>query len=154
MTATPAGLANTDAVELGVKLQSSEAGFVTGIRFYKDDSSPTHAVNLWTSGGNLLGTAMSASETSSGWQTVSFAAPVAIAANTTYVASFFMPGGNFALDRPGFTTAVTNPPLEALADGPSGGNGVYAYGSSSSFPWRSIGASNYWVDALFSTTAH
>jgi hypothetical protein len=151
-TATPAGSDTTSAVELGVKVQSSEAGYLTGVRFYKDDASSTHTVNLWDGSGNLLGSANSTSETASGWQTVSFAQPVPVTANTTYVASYFMPGGNFALDRPGLTTAIVNTPLQALADGPSGGNGVYAYGASSSFPYNSYGASNYWVDILFSTT--
>jgi hypothetical protein len=134
-------------------VQSSEAGFITGVRFYKDDASPAHTVNLWDATGSLLATAVTTTETSSGWQTASFAQSVAIAANTTYVASYFMPGGNFALDRPGFASAVVNTPLEALSDSQSGGNGVYAYGSSSSFPINSIYASNYWVDVLFSTTS-
>ena len=32
----------------------------------------------------------------------------------------------------------------------SGGNGVYAYGSSSSFPLNTYNSGNYWVDVLFS----
>jgi hypothetical protein len=35
----------------------------------------------------------------------------------------------------------------------SGGNGVYAYGSSNPFPNNSFNASNYWVDAVFSPGA-
>ena len=67
------------------------------------------------------------------------------------MASFFMPGGTFAVDSPGFSSAVVNAPLEALADGQDGGNGVYSYGTSSSFPSTSYNSSNYWVDVLFST---
>jgi hypothetical protein len=151
-SATPAGSQQTTSVELGVKVQSSEAGYVTGINFYKADSSATHAVSLWDGSGDLLGTSTSTGETSSGWQSVALSTPVAIAANTVYVASYHMPGGSFALTRPGFTTAVVNTPLEALADGQDGGNGVYAYGSTPSFPNSSLQASNYWVDVLFSTT--
>jgi hypothetical protein len=152
-SATPAGSSGTSSVELGVKVQSSQAGYITGVRFYKEDTNnATHTVNLWDGSGTLLATATSTSESTSGWQTVSLAQPVAVSANTTYVASYLMPGGNFPLDRPGFSSAVVNPPLEALADGQDGANGVYAYGSTSSFPSNGYGASNYWVDVLFSTT--
>jgi len=41
--------------------------------------------------------------------------------------------------------------LHALADGVSGGNGVFAYSASSTFPTNSYQASNYWVDVVFST---
>ena len=43
------------------------------------------------------------------------------------------------------------PPLPALADGASGGNGVYKYGTSG-FPTQTFNASNYWVDVVFNTT--
>jgi hypothetical protein len=45
---------------------------------------------------------------------------------------------------------VDNPPLHALANGVSGGNGVYRYGSTSSFPNGTWLSTNYWVDAVFS----
>src|SRR5580658_8823698 len=150
---TPTGADNTTAVELGVKVQSAEAGYITGVRFYKDDSASTHTVSLWDASGDLLASATTTSETSSGWQAATFAGAVSVGPGTTYVGSYFMPGGYFALDRPGFTSAVVNGPLEALADGQDGGNGVYAYGASSSFPSNSFAASNYWVDILFSTSA-
>src|SRR5258708_18172089 len=47
-----------------------------------------------------------------------------------------------------FSTGVDNEPLRALADGEDGHNGVYNYGSSSSFPTQSFNASNYWVDVV------
>ena len=48
---------------------------------------------------------------------------------------------------------VDSPPLHAPADGVSGFNGVYAYGSSSNFPSNGWNSSNYWVDVVFSSTA-
>src|SRR5262249_21202904 len=42
-------------------------------------------------------------------------------------------------------------PLHAPASGSSGGNGVYNYSSSSSFPNNTWSASNYWVDVVFNT---
>jgi len=35
----------------------------------------------------------------------------------------------------------------------SGGNGVYAYGATSTFPINTYLAQNYWVDVIFSTTS-
>jgi len=60
------------------------------------------------------------------WQDVTFTAPVAIAANTTYVASYHAPKGHYA-DGNGFTYAsVDNPPLSALKDDENGPNGPNA----------------------------
>jgi hypothetical protein len=44
---------------------------------------------------------------------------------------------------------VDNAPLHALSAGASGGNGVYAYGTGSSFPAQTWNGSNYWVDVVF-----
>src|SRR5664280_634661 len=77
------------AVELGVKFQSDVAGNATGIRFYKATANTgTHLGHLWSSTGTLLASATFAGESASGWQQVNFATPVALAANTVYVASY------------------------------------------------------------------
>ena len=136
-------------VELGVKFSAASAGNIIGMRFYKGpQNTGAHTAHLWSSTGSLLASATFANETASGWQTVTFASPVAIAANTTYIASyhsngFYSANGNF------FATAYTNGPLTAPASAPSGGNGVYAYGSSVSFPSNTFNATNYWVDVMF-----
>ncbi|MGZ4958869.1 MAG: DUF4082 domain-containing protein [Methylomonas sp.] len=140
------------SVELGVKFQTDVAGTVTGIRFYKgSNNSGTHVGTLWNSAGQQLATATFTNETASGWQQVNFATPVPITANTVYVASYHAPNGNYAVDRPYFATAgVDNPPLHLLIDGASGGNGVYAYGTSAPlFPTLTYQSSNYWVDVVF-----
>src|SRR5262249_9142068 len=127
-------------------------GFVTGVRFYKGSlNTGTHIGNLWSSSGTLLATATFAGETAAGWQQVNFASPVAITANTTYVVSYFAPAGRYAFDGNYFTTnGVTNGPLHALANNEDpGGNGVFNYGSSSSFPPHTFNAANYWVDVVF-----
>ena len=98
--ATPATIDSGDgnSVELGVKFTSEVAGTVTGIRFYKASTNTgTHIGSLWTSAGTLLASATFTSETASGWQQVSFSTPVAIAANTTYVAA--LPGAERPLLR-------------------------------------------------------
>ena len=139
------------SVELGVKFRSDVAGFITGIRFYKGpENTGTHVGNLWTSGGGLLGTATFSGESATGWQQVSFASPIAISPNTTYVASYFTPVGQYAFDGGYFASAFDNPPLHALADGTDGANGVYLYGGG--FPTATFNKTNYWVDVVFTTS--
>ncbi len=141
---------DSKAVELGTKFRSDVDGYVTGIRFYKGSSNTgTHAGNLWTANGTLLGSVTFASETASGWQHAALSNPVPIAANTTYVVSYYAPNGGYSADAGYFAgRAVSNPPLRALGDGEDGGNGVYRYGDSG-FPDQSSNASNYWVDVGF-----
>jgi hypothetical protein len=82
---------------------------------------------------------------------VNFSTPVAITANTVYVASYHTNVGHYSANEYYFATAgMDNMPLHALADGVSGGNAVYRYGSNSTFPNQSWHASNTWVDVVFS----
>jgi hypothetical protein len=75
---------------------------------------------------------------------------VAITANTVYVASYHCPAGHYGDDQNYFAgKGADSPPLHAFADGVSGFNGVYAYGSNGSFPSQGWNSSNYWVDVLF-----
>ena len=156
-TAVPANPADSDtaAVEVGVKFRSDSAGFVAGIRFYKGTgNSGTHVGHLWSAAGVNLGSVTFTGETATGWQTASFASPVAISANTTYVASYYAPNGRYAGDDGAFATSgVDNAPLHALADGVDGANGVYRYGSGGGFPTNTWQSANYWVDVVFNTSA-
>ena len=138
-----------DPVELGVKFQASSDGDVLGIRFYKGpQNTGTHVANLWTANGSLLATATFNNETASGWQQVNFDTPVSITAGTTYIASYHS-NGNYSADPNYFATSQTNGPLTAPSSSSSGGNGVYAYGSSSLFPGNTYNSNNYGVDVLF-----
>ena len=139
------------AVELGVKFRSDVAGSISGIRFYKSSANTgTHVGNLWTSTGTKLASATFSGETASGWQQVNFTTPVTISSNTVYVASYHSTGGHYSADANYFVSAgVDSPPLHALANGVSGGNGVYAYGTSSVFPNQTYNSANYWVDLVF-----
>ena len=121
-TATPPSFTGADApVELGVKFRADVAGTVAGIRFYKGTlNTGTHTGSLWTTSGTRLATATFTGETASGWQQVTFTPPVAIAANTVYVASYFCPNGGFAISANFFAQGVDNPPLHLLADGVRG----------------------------------
>ena len=98
-----------------------------------------------------LATATFVTETASGWQEVTLPSAVAISANTTYVASYHSTPGYYVASTNYFTTAVTNGPLTALADGTDGPNGLYRYGTTG-FPTQSYNKSNYWVDVVFSTS--
>jgi hypothetical protein len=152
---TPAVISVNDPnpVELGVKFQSSQAGNISAIRFYKGPSNiGTHVGNLWSNSGAKLTSATFSNETSSGWQQVNLASPVLINASTIYVVSYHT-SGNYSADNNYFTAAHTNGPLTAPATGASGGNGVYLYGSGSGFPTNSFLGSNYWVDVVFNPGA-
>jgi VCBS repeat-containing protein len=147
-TATPAvvNTADTSAVELGVRFQSSVAGTISGIRFYKGSlDTGTHTGSLWSSTGTRLATLTFGNETASGWQTATFSSPVAISAGQTYTASYHTNVGRYSSTTNYFTSNITSGPLTALADG----NGVYAYGSTSQFPTATYEATNYWVDVMF-----
>jgi hypothetical protein len=140
------------AVEVGMKFTADVSGHVTGVRFYKGSSNTgTHTGSLWTTSGQLLATATFANETASGWQQVKFSQPVAVTAGTVYVVSYHTNTGFYSADGNYFAAAVNRAPLHAVANGTSP-NGVYAYGSTSTFPNGSYNATNYWVDVIFSTS--
>lgn len=154
LSATPAVATDPDAtsIEVGVKFRASQAGSITGLRFYKGSSNTgTHVGTLWSSAGTKLASATFSNESASGWQQVDFASPVAVTANSTYVASYLAPNGHYSVSENYFTTATTNGPLTALADNTDGPNGVYVYGSGG-FPTQTYLATNYWVDVVFGTS--
>jgi hypothetical protein len=99
-----------------------------------------------------LATVTFTNESASGWQEARFATPVAIAADTVYVASYLAPQGQWYGSRNYFATAgVLSGPLYAFRDGDVAGNGVYAYGAAGQFPNGSYEATYYWVDVVFET---
>ena len=152
-SATPVLIDSNDGtpIEVGVKFRADSVGTVTGIRFYKASTNVgTHIGHIWNSSGVMLGSATFTNETASGWQQVTFATPIQVSANTTYIASYFAPSGHYSADTNYFATAgVDSPPLHALANGVDGPNGLYIYTSSSGFPTNSYLSSNYWVDVLY-----
>jgi hypothetical protein len=149
-TPTVASAGDNSSIELGVRFQADRSGFITGVRFYKGAANTgTHIGDFWTSTGTLLATGTFANETATGWQQLDFANPVAVTANTTYVASYHTNVGGYAYSSNYFTSSVDNSPLHALAAS-NGGNGVYGVGASS-FPTQTFNATNYWVDTVFKT---
>ena len=153
-SSTPANTGFNDGspLELGMKFTSSAAGQITALKFYRSpgDTGPD-ILDLWTTTGAKLASANFTNTSASGWQTVTLAAPVSIAADTTYIASYHTSGayvatGNF------FTNALASGPLTAPSGASSGGNGVYAYGGTNTaglFPNSSFNSTNYYADVVF-----
>ncbi|TDD70140.1 DUF4082 domain-containing protein [Actinomadura rubrisoli] len=141
------------AVEVGVKFSSDQNGWISGVRFYKGaGNTGTHSGSLWKEDGTRLATGTFGNETASGWQTMTFSAPVPVTAGARYVASYFAPKGNYSVDGGYFGAAYDNAPLHAPSNDTTV-NGVYVYGASSRFPNQTYGAANYWVDPVFSLAA-
>ncbi len=74
---------------------------------------------------------------------------MAVTAGTEYVASYYAPQGHYSADVNYFLSDVVNEPLTA----PGGANGLYRVGAGGGFPDSSFRSTNYWVDALFQTSA-
>src|SRR5438270_406429 len=116
-TSTPSTDDTGDAssIEVGVRFHSDAAGYISGIRFYKSVANVgPHIGSLWTTDGVQLGAVTFTSETTSGWQQATFSAPVAVTADTEYVASYHTSSGHYARDAFYFqSAAVDAPPLHA-----------------------------------------
>jgi WD40 repeat protein len=142
---------DNSAVTLGVKFSANQNGYITGIRFYKGpQNTGTHIGTLWSISGQALAQATFTNETATGWQQVNFTTPVAITANTVYVASYHTSVGFYSQDAGYFTNSgVNNPPLYALRNGENGANGIYIYSASPVFPTSTYQSANYWVDVVF-----
>jgi hypothetical protein len=147
-------VSDTGSVTLGVRFYSTQAGTIAGVRFYRGrQASANYVARLYTASGTMLGSVTVSRSAGTGWLTGTFASPISIKANTTYVAAYFSPGGRYAADNNGLINGDTSGPLVAPASGAVGGNGVYCYGSSFCFPTQTYQATNYWVDINFTSTA-
>jgi hypothetical protein len=152
------------SVEVGVQFTADVPGVITGIHFYKFSSNTgPHAGRIWTRDGKMLASATSASETDSGWQTITFAQPIPIQRGASYVASYHCDHGHYAFTHDFFySRGMDAGPIHALAnDAIGGGNGVFfqagqrlfnEYGHGSNFPNQTYRASNFWVDVDFIPT--
>lgn len=146
----PKTAATTDVsnVEVGVKFSADSDGFISGIRFYKGaGNTGTHTGTLWSETGAPLASGVFLGETAGGWQTLTFLAPVPVAAGQTYVASYNAPNGRYAADQDFFAADWKAAPLKAPGSASSVGNGVFREGRG--FPSTSYKSTNYWVDVVF-----
>ena len=143
----------------GHQFSSEVDGYITGVRFYKGPATPAPTSAPLDRGRPAPGLGHLHQRVLTGWQEADFAMPVAVTAGTTYVASYFAPTAT----TPGTASATTTPapdegldkgprrPIQALSDGADGPNGIYSYGGDA-FPTCKFEATNYWVDAVLSTT--
>jgi hypothetical protein len=145
------------AVELGVRFNTSTNGFVTGVRFAKPvENTGSHIGRLWDINGTLLAEVAFTNETAEGWQEATFDQPVAVATNTTYIASYYTPTGNYVTTENYFASHdFVSPPLETGFHYTPGQSrtaaGVYRYGVGGGFPDQTWHDSNYWVSPIFKT---
>jgi hypothetical protein len=150
-----AGEGNQTPITLGVKFWSTQSGTVSAILFYRGTTSPLgYVARLYSASGTMLGSVTMAHESSPvpGWQVATFAAPISISANTTYVAAYYVPSGEYMRVPYGLTQGVMSGPLIAPASTAVGGNGVVHY-SGLGFPTNTWENANYLADVLFTPTA-
>ncbi|RKT55095.1 DUF4082 domain-containing protein [Saccharothrix australiensis] len=136
----------TSFQHVGVRFTPTVDGVVTGVRFYQTGANPgPHTGNLWASDGTRLATGPFTGVTGEGWQTLTFASPVPVAAGEVYVGSYTVPGGYPALSEGYFAGyRVDSPPL-ATPEGPAG-----VFGSGEGMPSTvAAGGTNFWVDVVF-----
>ena len=139
---TPSNFGEHSSLELGVRVSTSTAGYVTEIKYYKyADSTAEHSGHVWDENGTLLASATFTGETASGWQTVELDTPLAISAGQVFTVSVFStdwyyPNDSFPSMTPGSFTIT---------------NGYYNYVGSPYFPNQTVGK-NYGVDFTFSDT--
>lgn len=149
-TSTVPGLleaADTVPVTLGVRFTADVDGTVTAIRFYKGtNNTGTHTGTLWSASGQQLATGTFTNESASGWQTMTFSQPVAISANTQYVAAYRTEVGRYSATLNAFAASdLSRPPLHVTSTA-----GAYTYGTG--FP-SSTSSTSYLVDLVFQRAA-
>jgi hypothetical protein len=147
-TQTPASVNLSDGsnvnYELGTAFTSDVAGNVSAIRFWKaSNETGTHTGNLWSATGQLLASVTFSNETASGWQQQALAAPVHIAANTTYVVTVNTGATFYVATTGGLASQIVNTDLSSVV----GANGVF--GPPGQFPTSTFNNSNYFRDVVF-----
>ncbi len=143
---------DAQAVEVGVKFKVLTAGTISGVRYFKGiKNGGTHVGTLWTASGSRLARVVFRHESRKGWQSASFATPVAVSPGQTYVVSYHTNVGHYSADDYAFAgKGAGTQQVQALADGIQGGNGLYKYSAAAgTFPTSSWKQTNYYVDVTF-----
>ena len=137
----PRTLGAVSPLELGVRVTSSEEGWVKRVYFYKyQEDTSSHSAQVWSANGTLLGRQNFTDESASGWQSVVLDNPVKIAAGQTFTVSVY--GATYGFAGNAFPNQSVGP-LTVI-------NGFYKYTNQSEFPNGTVGT-NYAVDFNFST---
>ena len=133
-------------LELGLRFSVTEAGALSAVRFLKAAGDVSRrTVSVWDSRGAKLATAVSRTETTAGWQTVTLAQPLTLHPGRSYVVSYH--AKRYRATERYFDHALSVGPLRARAER----SGVFSYGSA--FPQSTWHASNYWADVVFTVGA-
>lgn len=137
-------------VELGLKFKATVDGSIKGIRFFSPhEPTGVYTGHFWTLSGQLIDSVRFDSIKPDSWHEAYFQKPVKIKADSIYLVSYHASGGHYASTPAGLKEPVANGSLAVAGETESGGNGVYSYGNSPTFPVHSFNASNYWVDVIF-----
>ena len=140
---------DSTGIQIGLKFQSSVPILISGIKYFKTAANiGQHVGQIYSSTGDLLASQEFSSESDSGWQSATFATPVKMAANTTFIASCFSSLGYYNSSDWTLYANITNGTLTILADGKDGPNGVFKYTNSPAFPDSSFRKTNYWIDII------
>ncbi|QWF21450.1 DUF4082 domain-containing protein [Nocardioides sp. LMS-CY] len=148
---TPAS-SDASAAELGLRFSPTNDGFVTGVRFYKGTGNTgTHVGSLWSSSGQKLASVTFQNESATGWQSATFSSAVPVTAGQTYVVSYTVPNGRYAVQPWDFaSTGVDASPL--MVAGGYGATPAGVFGNAGTFPNSSYQNSNYFVDVLYTAS--
>ncbi|MHB1063935.1 MAG: DUF4082 domain-containing protein [Georgenia sp.] len=137
---------DSNAVTLGVTFTATTPGTVSAVRFYKGPGNVgTHTGALWSAGGTKLAEATFSGESTQGWQTVTFATPVAVEQGVEYVASYRTTVGRYSYTAGSFGATYQRGPLTVPPNG-----GTYSYADT--FPGART-SGNYLVDVVFEPDA-
>lgn len=136
--------ADTGSTTLGTKFTVARAGKVVGVEFFRVDAqNQASTVQLWGAGTAALASA-SGVPAGSGWVRKDFAAPVAVAPGTTFIASYFAPSGRYSHRLQGFSAARVAGDLTAPV-----GAGLYRYGAAAVKPNALYQNEDYYVSPVF-----
>ena len=148
-----AGNDNMGSIEAGIRFRADDDGFITALRYYRRRAtatatwSGTRTGHLWTNTGTLLGSATFIGDSLPGWHEAVLPSPVAVAKDTTYVASYLSSDGSYSV-RPGLLTNTFDAaPLHAPASAGGSPNGMFKYGGG--FPDEGFAGASYGADVLF-----
>jgi hypothetical protein len=159
---SPSTAGNVDsAVDLAVEFYVTSAANLTEIRWWQPttnaNTSVRQAALYLVSNQSQVAAATSAAPTGTGWQTLSFASPVALTANTRYRAVVLHPGGGYSVAGNYFTSGANevNGPLviPKVANVADGKQGSFIYSGSLVYPTGSFNDTNYWVDVTVAVAA-
>jgi len=144
-------------VEEGVKFITERPIYVTGVSFYRHDTTPfTWTGSLWDTAAPAAPLASGPDATEgTGWQTVTFATPVLMVPGQCYVASYYHVGLVTGTGEAGtwyyFTNAGRTVGTVTAVQSQTGygGNGVYDGQWSHTYPENTYLDLNYWVTPLW-----